>query len=274
MQSRVLLQLFIIVCQQVSFSNTPLITPDTCSSFSSAWVYSNPGKTAAWLINRSIYSLTCVVASTEGVKFRVLCEEPGTALHLLMEVKACLCVLSVSPCAESWPVLVMNCSEAGCVSLPRSTLSGAAPCFRPTASPLTAATPKTPGQLWSRSCLLGSWFTPGGTKPPRVTEGSRKIRRAKGKWLNLWWNAVHRWTSQSSTRWACVFQHSHHTDVPSTPDKKTAEIPSNFNTKPPTKPPTPLQQQKWIGDVRINPFPSEGWTLLCWFLLPLSFISF
>lgn len=28
-----------------------------------------------------------MLASTEGVKFRVLCEEPGTALHLLMEVK-------------------------------------------------------------------------------------------------------------------------------------------------------------------------------------------
>lgn len=40
--------------------------------------------------NCSIYSLTTVVVCTEGVKFRVLCEEPGTALHLLMEVKVFL----------------------------------------------------------------------------------------------------------------------------------------------------------------------------------------
>lgn len=32
-----------------------------------------------------------VLTSTEGVKFRVLCEEPGTALHLLMEVRAHEC---------------------------------------------------------------------------------------------------------------------------------------------------------------------------------------
>lgn len=34
--------------------------------------------------------VTCAVASTEGVKFRVLCEEPGTALHLMMEVRVVL----------------------------------------------------------------------------------------------------------------------------------------------------------------------------------------
>lgn len=108
MQSRSLLQL--LANQQVSFSNTPLITPDTCNSFISAWVYSNPGKTAAWMLNRSVYSLTCVVASTEGVKFRVLCEEPGTALHLLMEVKACLSALPVQnlgPCS-SWVALRLD----------------------------------------------------------------------------------------------------------------------------------------------------------------------
>lgn len=33
----------------------------------------------------------CVVLLTEGVKFRVLCEEPGTALHLMMEVRPALC---------------------------------------------------------------------------------------------------------------------------------------------------------------------------------------
>lgn len=30
----------------------------------------------------------CLVFFKEGVKFRVLCEEPGTALHLLMEVRS------------------------------------------------------------------------------------------------------------------------------------------------------------------------------------------
>lgn len=33
------------------------------------------------------------VFSTEGVKFRVLCEEPGTPLHLMMDVRH----LSLSP---------------------------------------------------------------------------------------------------------------------------------------------------------------------------------
>lgn len=98
-----LMELFIIACQQVSFSNTPLITPYTCNIFNSAWVYYNLEKTAEWMmswetLNRSIYLLTCVVVSTEGVKFRVLCEEPGTALHLLMEVKA---FPLHSRCAES-----------------------------------------------------------------------------------------------------------------------------------------------------------------------------
>lgn len=37
------------------------------------------------------FANVCVVTSTEGVKFRVLCEEPGTALHLLMEVRPHKC---------------------------------------------------------------------------------------------------------------------------------------------------------------------------------------
>lgn len=36
-----------------------------------------------------------VLFLTEGVKFRVLCEEPGTALHLLMEVRGHNIVLYV-----------------------------------------------------------------------------------------------------------------------------------------------------------------------------------
>lgn len=38
----------------------------------------------------------CVVLLTEGVKFRVLCEEPGTALHLMMEVRRCVLVYMVN----------------------------------------------------------------------------------------------------------------------------------------------------------------------------------
>lgn len=45
---------------------------------------------------KPLFSFTnvLVVTSTEGVKFRVLCEEPGTALHLLMEVRAHECCSS------------------------------------------------------------------------------------------------------------------------------------------------------------------------------------
>lgn len=59
------------------------------------------------------------------------------------------------------------------VSTLRLTLWSAAPLFRPTAPRPTAATPKTRGPRWWRSCSSGSWFTPGDTKPPRLTESQR-----------------------------------------------------------------------------------------------------
>lgn len=60
-----------------------------------------------------------------------------------------------------------------CVFLLRLTPWSAAQWFRPTALRLTAATQKTRGRRWSRNCLSGSWFTPGDTKPPRLTEKHR-----------------------------------------------------------------------------------------------------
>lgn len=78
----------------------------------------------------------------------------------------------------------------------RLTLWSAAQWFRRTAPRLTAVILKTRGLPWSRNCLLGSWFTPGDTKPPRLTErhqpkmwerkekGEMREQRKGKRWIN------------------------------------------------------------------------------------------